>query len=189
MQTVHQGKLKEVSILLGEREWQEHDRQWPWPHAWQHDPLPQSPPPLQDRGLRLDLAWDSFESVEVKSLSDGRYRAEVAYKDSSGNQKSFIFEGLRDEIIDQIKEHHDLPQEKKDALLNALNMRPDAGFAYPFSRRDPFGDRFINDPFFRGFDTDPFYRYGFPDIERFFRNPFDFRSMLPPAPDQWDEML
>lgn len=189
LQTVHQGKLKEVTVSLGEHNWPNYDQQWP--HAWSDDPQPQNTPSLQGGDQRSYLAWDSFESVEVRSLADGRYRAEVAYKDGSGNQKSFIFEGKRDEIIGQIKDHNDLPQEKKQALLNALNMRPDAGFGYPFSRRGLFEDRFFSDPFFRGFDPDPFSRNGFPefpDLERF-RNPFDYRSMPFPSPDQQDDML
>jgi hypothetical protein len=192
LQTVHQGKLKEVTVSLGERNRPNYDRRSPWPHAWSDDPQPQNTPPLQGGDQRSNLAWDSFESVEVRSLADGRYRAEVAYKDVSGNQKSFIFEGNRDEIIGQIKDQDDLPQEKKRALLNALNMRPDGGIDYPFSRRDLFGDRFFNDPSFRGFDPEPFSRYGFPefpDLERFFRNPFDYHNMPRPAPDQRDDML
>ena len=111
-------------------------------------------PPMPNNSFGIDrpqrpLAWDSFESIQVQTLPDGRYRAEVQYKNDSDQSKSFVFEGKRDEIVDQIQQQKEIPQDKKRALLQALNM----------SSADDFRDRLFNDPFFqRHFGDDDFFR-------------------------------
>lgn len=182
-QGVHQGELKQISVTLGGRSMPDYRHQWHRPR--QHNPM--RPPALRDGGQQQNLSWDSFESVEVKTLPDGRYHAEVAYKDENGDQKSFTFEGKREEIIKQIQEQQELPVQKRQALLNALNMRPDAVFNQPF-----FHGNFFNDPFFYdGYGADPFFRRGFsrfPDFGGFFRNPYAPRNPHP-APVPQDDTL
>jgi hypothetical protein len=176
-QGVHQGELKSISVTLGEHS-------APTPHHRWHRPRHHMMPPALPRGGRQqNLSWDSFESVEVKTLPDGHYHAEVAYKSENGEQKSFTFEGKREEIIKQIQEQKDLPAQKREALLSALNMRSDAIFDQPFFRDDIF-----NDPFFNGgFGADPFFQRSFPqlpDFGGFFRNPHAPGSHYPaPAPE------
>ena len=117
-------------------------------------PLPGWQPPASS------LAWDSFESVKVNTLADGRYHAEVSFKDRNNNSQSFTFEGYKDDIIRQIEQQAELPADKREALLNALNMRADffiPNLNNPSLQHNPF-----NHPFFRTnpFD-DPFFRNGF----------------------------
>jgi hypothetical protein len=170
-QGVHQGELKQISVTLGERSAPDYRHQWQRPYP--ENPL--MPPALPGGSQQQNLSWDSFECVQVKTLPDGRYHAEVAYKDENGEQKSFIFEGKREEIIKQIQEQQELPVQKRQALLNALNMRPDAVFNQPF-----FHGNFFNDPFFNNpYGADPFFRHGFPrfpDFGGFFRGPYAPRS-------------
>jgi membrane-associated protease RseP (regulator of RpoE activity) len=131
---VTQGKVKQISVTLGERV----------NNPWIQSPLsanngfgnasswisPQLAPLAPNSSVLSGKAphakvFGSFESVQVRTLPDGRYHAEVSYKDTKGEQKQFSFEGKREEIIAQINAEKDLSQEKKQALLNALNMKPD----------------------------------------------------------------
>ena len=116
-----------------------------------------SPAPAQGA-----TAWDSFESVEVTTLEDGRYRASVSYKDQNNETRSFTFEGNRDDIMRQIQQQADLPMDKKHALLQALNMRSarplgpgafdpmDDFFNPPFYPQRPYANPFFSDPFYQG---------------------------------------
>lgn len=95
-------------------------------------------------------SWDSFESVKVNTLANGRYHAEVIFKNRNNETKSFIFEGKKEEIIQQIQQQPDLPADKRDALLNALNMRGGAirgPFNTPFFQDNIFHEPFFQSPF------------------------------------------
>jgi hypothetical protein len=118
-----------------------------------------SPPHTSQANGGKAHSWNSFESVQVRTLEDGRYHAEVSYKDEKDNMKRFTFEGKQEEIIQQINQQKDLPQEKKQALLNALNMKPDDLFnTHPF-----FNSPMLFPPMFRGNPfNDPFFQQGFP---------------------------
>ncbi len=182
LQVVRQGKLQELPVKLGK-----HDAPSSVEPSWgqQGHPMmrapmrrmmpPMTPPPVGNKPS-TDLAWDSFESVQVKTLGDGRYRAEISYKDEKGEKKSFFFEGKRDELESLINKQKGLPQGKKQALLNALNMNPEAMFSPP-----QWGANFFNDPFFRdGWGQNSFFQQGFPrmpDFNHFFQN-----SSLAPNP-------
>jgi len=179
---VRQGKVQNVSVVLGKQNkpmypnWQ---RQWSpfgslFGRRWQQPSFPNMQP-LDRQGNRQSFSsWDSFESVQVRTLEDGRYHAEVKYKDPQGNEKSFAFEGKREEIIKQINEEKELPDAKKQALLNALNMDSGKLFNNPFFQ----GGSPFNDPFFRGGNSfnDPFFQRSFPRLnmpgfQPFFNNP------------------
>ncbi|HHJ34974.1 MAG TPA: PDZ domain-containing protein [Gammaproteobacteria bacterium] len=175
---VRQSKVMEITATLGA-----HDRlarpQWPQPgQRWSMPPIPDFQAPGYPGNNQTTMSWDSFESVQVNTLPDGRYHAEVKYKDPQGNQKGFTFEGNRDEIVSQINQQKDLPPAKKQALLNALDMNPNAIFKQPFFQ----GRNFNDDPF-----ADPFFQQGFPgwnvpDLQRFFQTPGTNRGI---APRRW----
>ena len=168
---VRGGKVQDITVTLGKRNkpatpyWQQ---QWPQARSpfgsgWQMPSLPRLQPPTLQGKQQSATSWDSFESVQVKTLPDGGYHAEVKYKDSQNNEKSFTFEGKREEIIKQIKKQKDLPENKKHALLNALNMNPSSIFKQPFFQQgNPF-----NDPFFQqGFPA-----LNMPSFQHFFQSP------------------
>ena len=181
LKVVHQGQIKDFNITLGKRNVPQYRTGYPmnmspgWPRMYRPVPMvplqpmpPMTPPSQQGKNT---LAWDSFQSVQVKTLPDGRYHAEVSFKDANGEIKNFTFEGKQDEITEQINKQTDLPADKKQALLNALNMQPGQLFKQPFFSQ-PFGNSFFNDPFFRqGFPA-------FPDLNRLFA-PIPAPSMPP----------
>lgn len=152
MNVVQKGQLKNIAVNITARPQQATSNyQQPF---WQQIPGVQNAPQNQAQ----NLAWDSFESVQVKTLPDGRYHAEVSYKDQSNENRNFTFEGEREEIIEQIKQQKDLPDDKKQALLNALNMQP--GMLFPNINRSL--DQFFQQPLFQQnpFD-DPFFKQDF----------------------------
>jgi hypothetical protein len=151
MNVVHRGQLKNIAVNITARPQQASSNQQPF---WQQIPGIQNMP----NNSSPNLAWDSFESVQVKTLPDGRYHAEVSYKDQSNENRNFTFEGEREEIIEQIKQQKDLPDDKKQALLNALNMQP--GMLFPNINRSL--DQFFQQPLFQQnpFD-DPFFKQDF----------------------------
>lgn len=200
---VHQAKVKNVPVTLASHALPDYGWRQPRPFADRHHAMPgpgsrhapgrgHLPPGAQGNNPAVNV-WDSFESVQVKTLPDGRYHAEVKYTDKKGDQKAFTFEGKRNEIVSQIKQQKDLPQDKKSALLNTLNMNPQNFFQRPFFRQNDF----YGDPF-----ADPFFQQGFPDwnlpdMQRFFEHPGTspgMRGRMPPltnpgpnpgAPNYW----
>lgn len=157
IQVVQQGKLNTIKTVIAARPVPAVKKQafQPW---WQQNPNNQQA--LQGKNKTKLFGWDSFESINVKTLADGRYHAEVTYKEGD-EQKNFVFEGKKEELIEQIQASKDLPIEKQEALLNALNGQaaPHAGqmFNHPFFQgQNPF----MNDPFFQGnpFANDPFFQ-------------------------------
>jgi len=189
IEVIRKGKVQIIDSEIGARDGQFAQAPRPNfrpPNAMQQPPrmphqhaMPHPVPKMQAPAL----AWDSFESVVVKTLPDGRYHAEVSYKDKGNNNKKFIFEGNKEEIVQQIQQQKDLPQDKRAALLDALNLKPLDNimpFQAPWMQGNPF-----NDPFFknRGFDEflrhDPFFnQQGAP-----FRSPYFQRFMNP----QWQQ--
>ena len=165
-EVVRRGKVRDISVVLGQRDKPLYSN-WPsfgsqFTQDWLNSAMPKIPSPsLNGKGQPLS-SWDSFESVQVKTLADGRYHAEVKYKDPQGNEKGFVFEGKREEIIEQINAEKELPETKKQALLNSLNMDSGKFFNHPFFQEgSPF-----NDPFFsRGnLFNDPFFQHGLPRL-------------------------
>jgi len=155
MQVVQQGKVNTLNVEIGAQPAQT------TPRFWRGQPRMFPHPVPQGQGQQ-SLAWDSFESVQVKTLPDGRYHAEVSYKDPKGDTKSFTFEGKKEEIVKQIQQQKELPEDKRKALLDALNMKPGNLFGQtlnqPFFQGNPFNDPFFRDPFFqRNPFNDPFF--------------------------------
>ncbi len=66
-----------------------------------------------------------FESINIRSIDGDRFHAEVEYQENGGEKKKFTFEGKYDEIREQIKSNKELPESKKNSLLNALKNNPD----------------------------------------------------------------
>ncbi|MEB4592995.1 hypothetical protein VSS37_18590 [Candidatus Thiothrix sp. Deng01] len=96
------------------------------------------------------MAWSSqSEGMQVYTLPDGRYHAEINYQDSGGDgssdSQSFSFEGSPAEIRAQIQASNALPKEKKQALLQSLNMQG-ALFNQAMPDGKPFGEHFLKNP-------------------------------------------
>ncbi|QLQ31393.1 MAG: hypothetical protein HZT40_07035 [Candidatus Thiothrix singaporensis] len=96
------------------------------------------------------MAWSSqSEGMQVYTLPDGRYHAEINYQDSGGDGSSdsqhFSFEGSPAEIREQIQQNNALPKEKKQALLQSLNMQG-ALFKQSMPDGKPFSEHFFKNP-------------------------------------------
>jgi hypothetical protein len=186
IQLIRKGKLTTLKADIGQRpdRFQQPRRDFIPPMMrtplQSHQPVPRPVPKLQQQSL----AWDSFESVEVKTLEDGRYHATVSFKDQNNEVKNFTFIGKKEEIVKQINQQKDLPGEKREALLNALNMNQNKNFGpfnAPWMQGNPFNDPFFrNGPFDDSFLRDPFFNNAYPQ----FRSPFFDRFTHPQPPQQ-----
>jgi len=81
--------------------------------------------PLQPAPSGKTHVMQQFESIKIKTMDGDRYHAEVEYRENGGEKKQFTFEGKYDEVREQIKSNKDLPESKKNSLLNALKNNPD----------------------------------------------------------------
>ncbi len=202
---VQKGKLKEIKVTLDKRKAQQWTTNPSSQNSFFNAPSWLSPQlaPSSKNGTtqgnqQQTKVFGSFESVQVRSLADGRYHAEVSYKNQSNETKKFTFEGKREEIIEQVKKHKQLPEDKKQALLSALEMNfgtsnPFAGLNnsllnHPFFKQ-PFGQNSLfNSPFFQGNPfNDPFFQNGFANGSLFQRIP-QMKMFVNPQPYQIQPM-
>ncbi len=163
LQVVRHAKLKTVELELGARPRPRMMGRSAPPGAFR--PLPPAMHPPSVTPKNQPSVWSSFESVNVKTLPDGRFHAEMSYKDDKGETRNFTFEGKRDEIVDQIKRRKDLPDDKKQALLQALNFNGESLFSFPAMPGDMFNDPMFRDDFFRNMPPMPPLP---PEFRRFF---------------------
>jgi hypothetical protein len=100
------------------------------PPPWMNEPFfnPDFDRYLQKRFQQMDPAmaqknnWAQFESIQIESTGEDKHRAEVKFEDSEGNKKHFVFEGNFNEIRQQIMAQEDMDEDKKQNLLQALEM-------------------------------------------------------------------
>lgn len=65
-------------------------------------------------------SFSQSESLSIETLQDGKLHAELKSKDTDGNEKKFVFEGKRDQIIMDIHQQKDLPEAQKQKLIGAI---------------------------------------------------------------------
>ena len=187
LRVIQQGQLNTLNTLLSQKksrvlaQTQRQPPRYPWNPYYQPlpPPVPKKVPPAEDL-----TAWDLFESIEVKTLPDGRYRATVSFKDASDEIKTFTFEGKKLEIIRQIENLPELPAAKKQALLKALNMRPEMAFDLD---RFGWGSDLFDSPIFGNNPFDhPFFNHPIFKDPSFFNRPLPPQGYLPaPYPPPW----
>jgi hypothetical protein len=120
--------------------------------AWADDPF-QLHQPHAAPNIQLQS-----QAVQVHTLPDGRYHAEINYQDQTNDTRKFTFEGTQEEIRQQLAQAN-LPEDRKQAVLQALEMRPDALFGNAFGNGFPLGNSLFGgkDPFDHPFfKQDPF---------------------------------
>lgn len=154
IQLIQQGRPISVTTNLAQRQPRVLGRTKRPPYFM--PPRPRQPPPL----AQPYSAWDSFESIRVQTLENGRYRAEVSFRDRNNETISFTFEGNKQEIVAQIRQQQDLPADKQRALLQALDLRPDQIGGYrsygyledllksPWLSTEPFDHPFFRNPYY-----------------------------------------
>lgn len=91
------------------------------PQAWPFGFFQPTPPSTQEQ--RQGVVEESFESLNVEKLEDGRYRASIEYLDKDGNKREFKFEGSREELRRQIGQTEEMAPAARKHLLNALDMK------------------------------------------------------------------
>ena len=67
--------------------------------------------------------WESFDSISLKKLDNGNFKAEIQYFGKDGKIVKQGFTGTRDAIREQIVEQADLPSVERNQLLEALSAR------------------------------------------------------------------
>lgn len=158
LQLIHEASLKSIPVEISVRPASRMSSP-PYRYGLPFPAQPRLPhhPPAFNLAPDSASVWDSFESVKVNTLGNGRYHAEVTFKNRDNETRSFVFEGKKNEIIQQIQQLKELPAKHREALLNALNMRTDrfsTPFNTPFFQHNPFNHPFFqhnlfNDPFFQ----------------------------------------
>lgn len=65
--------------------------------------------------------WESFDSLTLRSLGEGRYHVEIGYETADGKIEHRTFEGTREELHQDIMAQKDLPENERNHLLRALD--------------------------------------------------------------------
>lgn len=92
----------------------------PWMPTHRHHLRPHPPLP----GAPADN-WESFDSLSLQKLQDGRFKAEIQFLGTDGKLVRQEFTGSRDEIRAQVMKEKDLPPIERNQLLEALSARDD----------------------------------------------------------------
>jgi membrane-associated protease RseP (regulator of RpoE activity) len=69
--------------------------------------------------------WDTFDSMSLKKLEDGNFKAEIQYFGKDGKLVKQGFTGTREAIREQLMEQPDLPPAERNQLLAAISARDD----------------------------------------------------------------
>ena len=175
LNVVRNGKQQNINVTLGGRPVVPRTAQYPWfggqqPFSRPYFAQPLFPAPLFPKAPVSPGAsgqanvMQQFESIRIHSLDGERYHAEVEYQENGGEKKKFTFEGKYNEIREQIKNNKELPESKKNSLLNALKNNP---------------DQLLPDNLMQGFPSFP----AMPSLDQFFNDNNDFKRFFnrPPA--------
>lgn len=118
LKRVRGGQLQTVQVTLGQGAPRTAMPQHGWSFPFH---FPRNAFPVMPR-QRQETLTESFESLNVEKLEDGRYRAAIEYLDADGNRQRYEFEGTWDELHKQIGQSKDLSPAARKHLLNTLNM-------------------------------------------------------------------
>jgi membrane-associated protease RseP (regulator of RpoE activity) len=82
-----------------------------------HAPRYATPPGSDESG------WETFDSMSIKKLKDGTFKADIQFLDKDGNLEKQEFTGTRKAIRSELLERKDIPAAERHQLLDALNAR------------------------------------------------------------------
>jgi membrane-associated protease RseP (regulator of RpoE activity) len=77
--------------------------------------------------------WESFDSMTLKKLKNGDFKAEIQYFDKDGKFVKRDFTGTSDVILEQIIKEPDMPAAERNQLFQALIARDVNNFPTPNS--------------------------------------------------------
>jgi len=143
---VRQNKREEIKVTIGEGT------------LAARSLLPESIPTLrtpewftQHRGAPgKESDWESFDSMNLKSLGDHRFQVQIRYVGKDGKMETHKFEGTREEIHSAIMAEKDLPANERSHLLNSLDL-PNHEFPVLGFRLRPDGEFWNLEPTPGGF--------------------------------------
>ncbi|HEY2839435.1 MAG TPA: PDZ domain-containing protein, partial [Pirellulales bacterium] len=122
---VRSGEKKELKATIGEHRASanggNHSRT-----AMQRPRMRYSHEPAQDR----EAQWSMFDSMTLTREDNGKFKAEIKYKNDQGKTDSVQFEGTRDELRKDIDARQDLPANEREHLMRALDL-PTHEFSFP----------------------------------------------------------
>jgi len=70
-----------------------------------------------------DRSWESFDSMSLKKLDDGKFKAEIQFLGDDGKLVKKEFTGSRDAIREQLMGQADLPRTERFQLMDMLSAR------------------------------------------------------------------
>jgi membrane-associated protease RseP (regulator of RpoE activity) len=139
LRIVRGGTVEDAQVTLGQTQ------------AVAESAYPRKLKPMHGRQLRPNAplagadeeSWEGFDSMSLKRLPDGSFKAAIQYLDKDGKLVKQEFTGTRDVIRQQIMEQTDLPTPERHQLLDALSARdvffpPPGWFAPGFYMPDWF---------------------------------------------------
>ncbi len=126
LSVVHDGATRQTKVTLGQARAQaaagESGQEPGCPEmgmpTHRHHAGPYSMPPSTEEG-----SWESFDSMSLKKLEDGSFKAEIQFLGKDGKLVKQEFTGTRDTIRDQVMGQKDLPRAERHQLLEALSAR------------------------------------------------------------------
>jgi hypothetical protein len=121
LQIARAGKLQTLELTLGEGKTREFT---PLPHPMHPVPAYQMPPQAIPPRMSPPAGpiSESFESLNIKSLDEGRFQVSIEYQDNAGKAQRHQYTGTREELHQQITQAEDLPPQARRQLLRALGM-------------------------------------------------------------------
>ena len=129
---VHNGAISQTRVTLGQAPaetagYGKPERGMPMCHHRLHHHRHQHEGPygmgMMPPGHPEARDWESFDSMSLKKLADGTFKAEIQFLGDDGKLVKKEFTGSRDAISKQLKSQRDLPRAERFQLLDALSTR------------------------------------------------------------------
>ena len=92
-------------------------------------------------GTENRTPWTTFQSLTLRKLEDGTYKAEIEYRNADKKVIHRDYAGTREEIRDAIKNDKELPADEREHLLRSLDQQPSALEVFPDAFRNFTWDR------------------------------------------------
>lgn len=141
---VRRGKIKTATLTLGEAPAGEEVRGAGRGEFRDRDFLERRVKPRRAREERErqndPLPWARFESLAIRKLENGKYQAEIDFRDENGEALHREYTGSREEIRKALEQDEALPQDERQHLLRSLDQQSPQGIesVLPRALRDLF---------------------------------------------------
>ena len=127
LNVVHKGTMSQTKATLGQapaeagKYGEPEERMCRHHHGMRHHHA--APYGMMPSGQSEERGWEGFDSMSLKKLADGTFKAEIRFLGDDGKLVNKEFTGSRDAIRDQLMSQRDLPRAERFQLLDALNAR------------------------------------------------------------------